>query len=73
MLNFSILFFSVSSLINLKNQKNKSNLLDVAKSNEFTNLSNYFIYKINSPYQEIHYLIKNITTQFLIDTMNIRN
>ena len=76
---FSILFFSISSLINLKNQKNKSNLVDVAKSNEFTNLTNYFISKINSPYQEIHYVIKNndniekILKDYSIKSEDIKN
>ena len=76
---FLILFFFISSLINLKNQKNKSNLVDIAKSNEFTNLTNYFISKINSPYQEIHYVIKNndniekILKDYSIKSEDIKN
>jgi murein DD-endopeptidase MepM/ murein hydrolase activator NlpD len=71
---FSILFFSVSSLINLKNEKNKNNLIDVANSNEFSNLTNYFVSKINSPYQEIDYVIKNNDTiEKILKNYSIKN
>ena len=56
---FSILFFTISNFINQKNKENKNNLADVTSSNEFSNLTNYFISKINSPYEEISYIIKN--------------
>ena len=59
---FSILFFITSSLINKKNMKNKHNLTEVTKSGEFYNLKNYFIAKINSPYEEVNYIIKNNDT-----------
>ena len=56
---FSLLFFTISNLINKKNKENKSNLVEVTESREFSNLTNYFISKINSPYEEVSYLIKN--------------
>ena len=56
---FSILFFTISNLINQKNKENKDNLTMIANSNEFSNLINYFISKINSPYEEVNYMIKN--------------
>ena len=59
---FSILFFTISNLINIKENENKKNLSEVTDSNEFSNLTNYFISKINSPYEEVSYIIKNNDT-----------
>ena len=56
---FSILFFVTSNLINTNNENNRNNLNQVTNSNEFFNLTNYLISKINSPYKEVNYLIKN--------------
>jgi len=56
---FSIIFFITSNLISFKNKSNKDNLEQVTNSSEFTNLKNYFISKINSPYGKVNYLIKN--------------
>jgi len=56
---FSILFFVTSNLISTKNENNRNNLNQVTNSNEFSNLTNYLISKINSPYKEVNYLIKN--------------
>ena len=58
-----ILFFLVFIIIfNLTNQKNKEEIDNfnlVVKSEEFKNLGDYFISKINSPYEEVKYLIQN--------------
>jgi murein DD-endopeptidase MepM/ murein hydrolase activator NlpD len=76
---FSILFFSISNLINEKNKKYKDNLKLISKSNEFSNLTNFFISKINSPYEEVGYLIKNndtvekILKKFEIKNQDIKN
>ena len=59
---FSILFFTISNLLNKKIEENKNNFTEVTKSNEFSNLTNYFISKINSPYEEVSYTIKNNDT-----------
>ena len=59
---FSIFFFTISNLIIKKNKENKNNFTEVTKSNEFSNLTNYFISKINSPYEEVGYVIKNNDT-----------
>jgi murein DD-endopeptidase MepM/ murein hydrolase activator NlpD len=59
---FSILFFTISNLINKKNKEYKNNLTEVAESSELSNLTNYFISKINSPYEEVNYIIKNNDT-----------
>ena len=59
---FSILFFTISNLINKKNEGNANNLMEVTESSEFSNFTNYFISKINSPYEEVSYVIKNNDT-----------
>jgi murein DD-endopeptidase MepM/ murein hydrolase activator NlpD len=71
---FFILFFTISNLINLKNNENRNNLSEVTKSNEFYNFKNYFISKINSPYVEVSYLIKNNDTiEKILKNYNIRD
>ena len=56
---FSIIFLIISNVIKQKNKDNKDNLRIISQSSEFSNLTNYFISKINSPYENIKYLIKN--------------
>jgi murein DD-endopeptidase MepM/ murein hydrolase activator NlpD len=59
---FFIIFFITSNLISKKNNENKDNLTEITNSGEFSNLTNYFISKINSPYEEVNYIIKNNDT-----------
>ena len=56
---FFLIFISISDLIIKKNKLESQNLNSLVKSEEFLNLSQYLISKINSPYQEVQYLIKN--------------
>ena len=56
---FFTIFIIISNVINQKNKVESENLNSVVKSTEFSNLSNYFLSKINSPYKEIKYLIQN--------------
>jgi murein DD-endopeptidase MepM/ murein hydrolase activator NlpD len=71
---FSIIFFSISNLISKKNEQNKTNLINVTQSNDFSNLANYFISKINSPYEEINYIIKNNDTiEKILKNYSIKN
>ena len=76
---FSLMFFITSNLINKKNKENESNLKEITKTNDFLNLTNFLISKINSPYKEINYVIKNndtvekILKQFKIRNEDIRN
>ena len=56
---FFFIFITASNLIKQKNKLESQNLDSIVKSQEFANLGNYFISKINSPYKEIEYLIKN--------------
>ena len=71
---FSLLFFTILNVINKINNENKNNLTEVANSGEFSNLKNYFISKINSPYEEVSYIIKNNDTiEKILKNYNIRN
>ncbi len=71
---FTIIFFISSSLIDNKNRENVQNLEDIAKNNEFRNLTNFFISKINSPYKEIKYVIKNNDTlEKILKSFKVRN
>ena len=76
---FSILYFTISNLINAKNEENEENLSEVTRTGEFSNLKNYFISKINSPYKEVNYIIKNndtiekILRNFKIKNIDIKN
>ena len=59
---FTIVFFIISNFINERNIENKNNLTSVKNSKEFSNLTNFLISKISSPYEEIKYTIKNNDT-----------
>ena len=56
----SIIFFTISNLVGKKNEEIKNNLTEITESNEFSNLTSYFISKINSPYEEINYIIRKL-------------
>jgi len=76
---FSLIFFITSNLINKKNKENESNFKEITQTNDFLKLTNFFISKINSPYKEVNYVIKNndtvekILKQFKIRNEDIRN
>jgi hypothetical protein len=53
------IFIIISNLINQKNKMESENLNSLVTSKEFSNLTDYFISKIDSPYKEIEYLIQN--------------
>ena len=67
-----------SNLINQKNIESEENFNSLLNTKEFGNLRNFFISKINSPYQEINYIIKNndsverILKKFQIKTKEIQ-
>ena len=42
-------------MISKKNLNNQENLSKISKSSEFSRLTNFFVTKINSPYNEIKY------------------
>ena len=76
---FSLIFFISGNLIEKKNLSNTKNFKNTTKSTEFLNLSNFFISKINSPYEEEKYLIENndsiekILKKFKIKNDDIKN
>ena len=59
---FTCFFFITSNLINKKNENKLNNFKEVANTNEFSNLTNFIMSQINSPYEEINYIIKNNDT-----------
>ena len=71
---FSSLYFITSNLINKKNMENAENFEDITESNEFNNLKNFLFSKINSPYKEINYVIKNNdTVEKILKKFKVRN
>ena len=54
----SAVYFITSNLIQQKNVVSKKNLELISKSSEFTNLKDYLFSKINSPYKETKYTIR---------------
>ena len=71
---FSILFFVTSNLINKKNEENVNNFKEIGRTNEFSNFKNFLFSKINSPYEEINYVIKNNdTVEKILKKFKVRN
>ena len=76
---FTLSFFIILNFIEQKNLQDKNNFETLTSSNEFSNLTNYFISKLNSPYEEIKYSIKNndsvekILKQFKIRDSDIKD
>ena len=71
---FSALFFVSSCLIQKKNDENVINLKEITQTSEFTNFTNFLISKINSPYEEINYVIKkNDTVEKILGRYKIKN
>ncbi len=56
---FFLVFIIVFNLVNQKNKKEIENFDLVVKSEEFKNLGDHFLSKLNSPYKEVRYLIEN--------------
>ena len=71
---FSIIFFITSNFISKKNVNNEKNFEEITKTSEFSNLTNFFISKINSPYKEINYIIKNNdSVEKILRNFKVRN
>jgi len=71
---FSAIFFISTNLINKKDNENRSNFEEIIKTNQFSNLTNFFISKIKSPYQEINYVIENNDTiEKIFKKFKVRN
>ena len=71
---FSVIFVISSNFIHKKNEEKKSDLKEITENNEFSNLAHFFISKINSPYEEVEYIIKNNdTVEKILKKYEIRN
>ena len=71
---FSLLYFISLNLISKKNLNNQENLSDISKSSEFSQISDFLIAKINSPYEDIKYTIKkNDSVEKILYQFNIRD
>ena len=71
---FSLLYFISLNLVSKKNLNNQENLSDISKSNEFSQISNFLVAKINSPYKDIKYTIKkNDSVEKILNQFNIRD
>ena len=69
-----IIFIYSSNLVDQKNQTESKNFDSVVKTKEFANLSEFFVSKINSPYKEIKYLIKNNdSVEKILKNLDIRS
>ena len=71
---FSLLYFISLNLVSKKNLNNQENLSDISKSSEFSQISNFLVAKINSPYKDIKYTIKkNDSVEKILNQFNIRD
>ena len=71
---FTVIFFVSSNLIQKKNIDKRNNLKEISENKEFSNLTNFLISKINSPYEEISYVIKNNdTVEKILKQFKIKN
>jgi len=71
---FSVLFFVTSNLIQKNNNRDANRLKEIAENKEFTNLTNFLFSKINSPYEEVVYVIKNNDTiEKILKKFKIKN
>ena len=71
---FSVLFFVTSILIQKNNNRDANRLREIAENKEFTNLTNFLFSRINSPYEEVLYVIKNNDTiEKILKKFKIKN
>ena len=71
-----VVFIIISNLLGKKSKIEQQNLNSVIQSKEFSNLSDFFVSKLNSPYREIKYLIQNndnIEKEELSEAISFRN
>ncbi len=71
---FSGLFLVVSNTIAKKNKQYSNNFQEIVKDNEFSNFTSYLLSKLNSPYEEINYVIQNNdTVEKILKKFKVRN
>jgi len=67
-----LIFLGALNLFNQKTKKESQNLNSLVQTEEFSNLSTYFLSKINSPYKEVEYVIqKNDSVEKILKKMKI--
>tara|TARA_B100000575_G_scaffold294631_1_gene312405 strand:+ start:202 stop:1548 length:1347 start_codon:yes stop_codon:yes gene_type:complete len=70
----SVFFFIFSNVNYKKNKQNETNFKEITKSGEFSNIKDFVISKINSPYEEVKYIIKNNDSiELILKKFNIRD
>ena len=73
-ISLSIIFIFYSNLTDRKDIENKNNLKEITESSEFKKLTNFISAKINSPYKEVKYKIKNNdSVEKILKNFDIRN
>ena len=71
---FSSIFFLSLNIITSKNERNENNLKEITKTSEFSQLTDFLISRLNSPYEEISYVIKNNdTVEKILKKYNIKD
>ena len=71
---FSVIFFAITNSLNKKTAENNKNLKIIAKSSDFSNLSKFLFSKINNPYSETKYTIKNNdSVEKILKKLNIKS
>ena len=71
---FTAFFFVSSNLVNWNNESKLNNFKEVTENDEFLNFTNFILSKINSPYEEINYVIKNNdTVEKILSKFNVRD
>ena len=71
---FSGIFFLSLNIITSKNERNENNLKEITKTSEFSQLTDFLISRLNSPYEEISYVIKNNdTVEKILKKYNIKD
>tara|TARA_A100001035_G_C27772652_1_gene497214 strand:+ start:170 stop:1516 length:1347 start_codon:yes stop_codon:yes gene_type:complete len=71
---FSILLFIITNSLKETNIEKEENLSSITSSKEFSNLTNYLITKIKSPYEEVNYQIQNNDSiEKILKKFNIKN
>ena len=54
-----IIYLIIFNIVNQKNKNELENFNSVVSSEEFMSIGEYFVSKINNPYEEVRYLIQN--------------
>ena len=71
---FSILLFIIINSLKETSIEKEENLSSITSSKEFSNLTNYLITKIKSPYEEVNYQIQNNDSiEKILKKFNIKN